>query len=603
MKKRFYLLGMLLSGGVALAQQDAEGRVGINTDAPEASLDISRNEELLRKNSTQPQGVSFPNFSTEERSKFENPKVGTMIFNTDKQCLEMYFGLKGGRAHWDCIPNATSAQSQNVAIVPAGFEGVYVAGVPFTGANKVKFELQNNGFSPISNVNFARAVSLQNGGASIGIKGGENKSISLQAGSKTTLSYTLTGTPEEGVLMANFNHLGLTADQQAQVGLGSASVANKDNYTVSLYYQPTNTVVPGKINNGAEKVTIKIPYTNGKGSYNAVNINNIRTAPGQNNDVNNLSLSIPAGNFGVQGELTATISVDGDGEYLVKQMAPGEQYTIATFPIDMNGTRYDVVLKGIGGIPDRCFGKTTLECVGYGANVKEHEFIYVPIEGPDGRTWLNNNLGAEYARVGSPYFNPVQQATSKTDWKAYGSLFQWQRNPDGHELINWSSSTSGTPKYTGTGSISNWWTNAGTHNFIGYNERYYSWVNSSLYSDSSKWNLWQTNGSTNPCPSGYHVPTHTELMALHKAVTGKSNDVNVIWNSEMWDEFGLRLPAAGSRYNNFGAIEETSTLGDYWSSDGRKDLGVWSIYFKRNMSFAGNSGDRAHGHSVRCLKD
>ncbi|MGV4508978.1 hypothetical protein ACQ1Q1_11395, partial [Ornithobacterium rhinotracheale] len=107
MKKRFYLLGMLLAGGVALAQQDAEGRVGINTDAPEASLDISRNEELLRKNSTQPQGVSFPNFSTEQRAKFENPKVGTMIFNTTKQCLEMYFGLKGGRAHWDCIPNAT----------------------------------------------------------------------------------------------------------------------------------------------------------------------------------------------------------------------------------------------------------------------------------------------------------------------------------------------------------------------------------------------------------------------------------------------------------------------------------------------------------------
>ncbi|MGQ2171207.1 hypothetical protein ACT8PB_11410, partial [Ornithobacterium rhinotracheale] len=220
-----------------------------------------------------------------------------------------------------------------------------------------------------------------------------------------------------------------------------------------------------KINNGAEKVTIKIPYTGGKGSYNAVNINNIKTAAGQNGDVNNLSLSIPAGNFGVQGELTATISVDGDGEYLVKQMAPGEQYTIATFPIDMNGTRYDVVLKGIGGIPDRCFGKTTLECVGYGANVKEHEFIYVPIEGPDGRTWLNNNLGAEYARVGSQYFNPVQQATSKTDWKAYGSLFQWQRNPDGHELINWSGSTSGTPKYTGTGSLSNSWTNAGTNKF------------------------------------------------------------------------------------------------------------------------------------------
>ncbi|MGV4480501.1 hypothetical protein ACQ1QC_04385, partial [Ornithobacterium rhinotracheale] len=159
MKRSFYLLGMLLSGGVALAQQDAEGRVGINTSNPVASLDISRNEALLKDAETQKQaqGVSFPNFSTEERSKFENVAVGTMIYNTTKKCLEMYFGLKGGRAHWDCIPNATSAQSQNVAIVPAGFEGTYVAGIAMNSANKVKFELQNNGFSPISNVDFSSA--------------------------------------------------------------------------------------------------------------------------------------------------------------------------------------------------------------------------------------------------------------------------------------------------------------------------------------------------------------------------------------------------------------------------------------------------------------
>ncbi|MGQ3556628.1 hypothetical protein, partial [Ornithobacterium rhinotracheale] len=533
------------------------------------------------------------------------PKVGTMIFNTDKQCLEMYFGLKGGRPHWDCIPNATSAQSQNVAIVPAGFEGTYIAGIAMNSANKVKFELQNNGFSPISNVNFASAVSLQNGGASIGIKGGENESISLQAGSKTTLSYTLTGTPEEGVLMANFNHLGLTADQQIQVGLGSASVANKDNYTVSMYYQPTNTTIQGKINNGAEKVTIKIPYTGGKGSYNAVNINNIKTAAGQNGDVNNLSLSIPAGNFGVQGELTATISVDGDGEYLVKQMAPGEQYTIATFPIDMNGTRYDVVLKGIGGIPDRCFGKTTLECVGYGANVKEHEFIYVPIEGPDGRTWLNNNLGAEYARVGSQYFNPVQQATSKTDWKAYGSLFQWQRNPDGHELINWSGSTSGTPKYTGTGSLSNSWTNAGTNKFIPHIGTYYSWVASSLHSNSSKWNLWQTKGSTNPCPSGYHVPTQTEQMRLDTAIKGVSDGMGTGSDSGVWTATRLRLPSCGSREYDYARLTATGRRGDYWSStkgsrfasDGMYAFVTADLYTANMFTY------EMEGMAIRCVKD
>ncbi|MGV4500010.1 hypothetical protein ACQ1PX_00815, partial [Ornithobacterium rhinotracheale] len=117
MKRSFYLLGMLLSGGVALAQQDAEGRVGINTDSPQATLDIA---ELSNVPSTQPQGVSFPNFSTEERAKFENPKVGTMIFNTTKKCLEMYFGVVNGVHQWSCIPDVNNKQSQNVSVEPAG---------------------------------------------------------------------------------------------------------------------------------------------------------------------------------------------------------------------------------------------------------------------------------------------------------------------------------------------------------------------------------------------------------------------------------------------------------------------------------------------------
>ncbi|MGV4558936.1 FISUMP domain-containing protein, partial [Ornithobacterium rhinotracheale] len=458
-----------------------------------------------------------------------------------------------------------------VAIVPAGFEGVYVAGVPFTGANKVKFELQNNGFSPISNVNFASAVSISNKGG-VSVSSGQNSNVSLQAGGKTTLSYTLTGTPQEGALVANFNHLGLTADQQTQVGLGSASVANKDNYTVSLYYQPTNTVVPGKINNGAEKVTIKIPYTNGKGSYNAVNINNIRTAPGQGGDVNDLSLSIPAGNFGVKGELTATIKVEGNGEYLVKQMAPGESYDIATFPIDMNGTHYNVVLKGIGGIPDRCFGKTTLECVGYGANVKEHEFIYVPIEGPDGRTWLNNNLGADYANVNSPHFNPTQQATSKTDYKAYGSMFQWGREANGHELVDWTSSTSGRVVHSNLS-----WSRDMSSSLTTYHD---------------------------PCPQGYHTPTEQELRNLHKTIVGKSlSGANSSNSDKMWKERKLNLPAAGYRYYTSGSqFRYTGGNGSYWSSTQYGSNSAWELRFYSSDSYM-NDIYRSFGQPVRCLKD
>ena len=65
-----------------------QGRVGINTTNPEATLDIkalpvSEFPEVS-------QGVSFPNFTTKERNTFKNVKEGTMIFNTDKKSLEIY---------------------------------------------------------------------------------------------------------------------------------------------------------------------------------------------------------------------------------------------------------------------------------------------------------------------------------------------------------------------------------------------------------------------------------------------------------------------------------------------------------------------------------
>ncbi|MGV4453167.1 hypothetical protein ACQ1PQ_10950, partial [Ornithobacterium rhinotracheale] len=93
-------------------------------------------------------------------------------------------------------------------------------------------------------------VSISNKGW-VSVSSGQKSKVSKQQGGKTKMSYTLTCTHQEGALVAKFNHLGLTADQQKQVGLGSASVANKDIYTVYFYYKHTNTVVTGKINNGA----------------------------------------------------------------------------------------------------------------------------------------------------------------------------------------------------------------------------------------------------------------------------------------------------------------------------------------------------------------
>ncbi|MGV4516572.1 hypothetical protein, partial [Ornithobacterium rhinotracheale] len=534
---------------------DAEGRVGINTDSPQATLDIA---ELSNLPSTQPQGVSFPNFSTEERAKFENPKVGTMIFNTDKQCLEMYFGVVNGVHQWSCIPDVNNKQSQNVSVEPAGWSGQFIGGVALNGQS-VKFKLVNNGFGGITNVNFSDAVSIQNAssGASkqgnVSVKQGQHTSVSLNGGESRVLTYQLEGTPQAGTLVAKFEKLGLTADQQTVVGLGSATLQNaQPNYTVSLVYNQTK--IQGRIDNGSNKVTIKIPYTNGKGSYNAFS-QTVAAAKGQGNDANNLTLDIAGGNFVVKGELTATIKVDGDGEYLVKQLAPGQSYDIATFNVALNGGgTAQVVLKGIGGIPDKNFNVMT--------NGKyEHRFIYVPVKGRDGKLWLNNNLGANYANMDHPAFNPVQGAKSLRDENAYGSHFQFGRAADGHELTTYTSSTSGS--------------------MIHPNMQWYS--NSQLQS------------YTNLCPAGYHVPTKQEWEAYQNLLPNK--------NAQAWQSDVLHLTYAGDKLNGGWDPNPGNPFGYYWSSSPYVSSGAWYLYFNDSHSNTDSSSYRYWGRPLRCRQD
>lgn len=85
-------------------------QVGVNTSNPQATLDI-------RKSPTIPvtiaQGVSFPNFTSEERATFTNVKKGTMIYNTTKHCLEVY-GIQNDTLDWYCVCDNCSAGSENV---------------------------------------------------------------------------------------------------------------------------------------------------------------------------------------------------------------------------------------------------------------------------------------------------------------------------------------------------------------------------------------------------------------------------------------------------------------------------------------------------------
>jgi hypothetical protein len=180
-----------------------------------------------------------------------------------------------------------------------------------------------------------------------------------------------------------------------------------------------------------------------------------------------------------------------------------------------------------------------------------------------GQVWMDRNLGA------------LQVATSSTDTYAFGGLYQWGRLPDGHEkrdsAITSTPSTSDVP---------------GHSSFIVPPASPWDWR--SPQND----NLWQgVTGINNPCPPGFRLPTDTEWET--ERLSWSSNNAAGAFASP------LKLVVGGYR-NTDGTIYDAGSFGFYWSST---VLGTDS----RNLNFGGLANmldhTRAHGFSVRCIKD
>ena len=193
--------------------------------------------------------------------------------------------------------------------------------------------------------------------------------------------------------------------------------------------------------------------------------------------------------------------------------------------------------------------------------------IIVDVTNPKtGKTWMDRNLGASRA------------ATSSTDATAYGDLYQWGRRADGHQLRNSTTTTSLSST-----------DQPGNSNFI---------VSSSGPSDwrsPQNVNLWQgVNGVNNPCPTGYRLPTETEL-----------NEERLSWNTNTsTGAFAspLKWTMAGYRLNNSGLLNIVGTYGSSWSST---VIGTNSrpLGFNSGAASVGLGDVRSDGRSVRCIKD
>ncbi|CAI9429809.1 Fibrobacter succinogenes major paralogous domain [Candidatus Ornithobacterium hominis] len=227
----------------------------------------------------------------------------------------------------------------------------------------------------------------------------------------------------------------------------------------------------------------------------------------------------------------------------------------------------------------------------------KHDFVYCATtvsEGGYNRTWLNLNLGAAYADINNPDFDPTVNKVNKTgetihrDKNLYGSLYQWQRASDGHEFRDSETTPKLADTWTDTGEA------AGKFITIGNNNDF-NWVENGKGASDSDLELWRAGRVNNPCPSGFHVPTLEEWQQLINAVRS---------NNQMYTQNKLpNLAVAGYRsYNRNGLLDEVGTEGHCWSSSVSNSNRAYHV-----SSLSGhitmNDSDRAIGLSVRCIKN
>jgi len=227
-------------------------------------------------------------------------------------------------------------------------------------------------------------------------------------------------------------------------------------------------------------------------------------------------------------------------------------------------------------------------------------------------TFMCYNLGADENMSITEQMAYVPK--DNLDETVYGSLYQWGRAADGHQLRTSETVMGPITTFDVNGQA----TGDTIGKFILSNVSPNNWRNPLLTT------LWGNSSKTvnDPCPQGWRIPSETEWGSIISGGTTQMYGIpaagrtGTSGNTWKWNSTGtvgflvtpsdssaptLFLPAAGLR-TNYNSAPSDGSSGQYWSSSTIGTSAYFTYFYSTSVTPA-NTFPLAYGFSVRCVAE